>query len=113
MNPAWLAVAFEGPGRRTSMFVSTHLCHLSEPNRLAQVETLEKLVADFDGLVILAGDLNARPASAPMQALLEDWRNPLEDEQRSTTFSSVSATDGGPFPRAKLPNRSPRIMIRW
>jgi len=76
-----LAVEFEGPGRRTSMFVSTHLCHLSEANRLAQVKQLDELLSKADRRVILAGDLNARPASPPMLALLEGWWNPLEDEQ--------------------------------
>jgi endonuclease/exonuclease/phosphatase family metal-dependent hydrolase len=75
------------------MFVSTHLCHLSETNRLAQVTKLAELLGNVDGRVILAGDLNARPASAPMQTLLKEWRNPLEDEQ-TIDYVLVRQRDG-------------------
>lgn len=76
-----LSVQFTLPGRPTSKFVSTHLCHLSAANRLVQVKELQKLFGGSDPPVILAGDLNARPRSPAMAPLREGWSNPLEDSQ--------------------------------
>ncbi len=66
------------PNGRTSMFVVTHLCHLSAKNRAAQTAKLAELFGPSELPVILAGDLNALPDSAPV-ARLEGWTNPLED----------------------------------
>jgi endonuclease/exonuclease/phosphatase family metal-dependent hydrolase len=53
------------------IFVGTHLCHESEDTRTEQVRRLD-LVLPVDGPpVILAGDLNARAGSAPMNILLD------------------------------------------
>lgn len=63
---------------RTSMFVATHLCHVSAKNRAAQTAKLAELFGPSELPVILAGDLNALPDSVPV-ARLEGWTNPLED----------------------------------
>lgn len=55
------------------LFVGTHLCHQSTKTRLEQTRKLRTLFSDVSGLpVILTGDLNARPTSAPMQELLDN-----------------------------------------
>jgi endonuclease/exonuclease/phosphatase family metal-dependent hydrolase len=53
------------------IFVGTHLCHESEETRTEQAKRLD-LVLPVDGPpVILAGDLNARAGSHPMNVLLD------------------------------------------
>jgi endonuclease/exonuclease/phosphatase family metal-dependent hydrolase len=78
---AALEVLVQPPGESAPFrFVSTHLCHLDEPSRLRQIEELER-VLDVDGSapVILAGDFNSRPGSAPVRALLEaGWKDATE-----------------------------------
>ncbi len=57
------------------LFVGTHLCHQSNQTRLDQAKQLNWLFGDrreSDLPVILAGDLNARPGSQPMQELAEN-----------------------------------------
>ena len=50
--------------------VGTHLCHQSETTRIDQVTYLNDLFAgDKAYPVILAGDLNARPETAPIKIL--------------------------------------------
>ncbi|MFO0898350.1 MAG: endonuclease/exonuclease/phosphatase family protein [Pirellulales bacterium] len=73
-----LAAKCTFPDGRTSIFVVTHLCHLSAKNRAAQTAKLTELFGPSKLPVILAGDLNALPDSAPV-ARLEGWTNPLED----------------------------------
>lgn len=57
------------------VFVGTHLCHQSGETRLEQTKELNKLYTAQHPLpVIMAGDLNARPDSDPMQELLSgNW----------------------------------------
>ena len=53
-------------------FVGTHLCHQSSDTRWEQTQELDKLFSARSDLpVIMAGDLNARPGSKPMQVLLD------------------------------------------
>ncbi|MCS1410208.1 MAG: Periplasmic serine endoprotease DegP [Verrucomicrobia subdivision 3 bacterium] len=56
-------------------FLGTHLCHQSESTRTQQVQQIRQVFGgDEDVPVILAGDLNARPSSVPIQTLLaDDW----------------------------------------
>lgn len=65
-------------------FVGTHLCHQSDETRLEQTRELDQLFSSRTGLpVILAGDLNARPQSAPMQVLLKDaWIDAVAPQSR-------------------------------
>lgn len=54
------------------ILIGTHLCHQSETTRADQTEQINKLVAEEGGSpVILAGDLNARTGSVPMNILLQ------------------------------------------
>lgn len=58
------------------LLVGTHLCHQSGETRLDQTRQLHRLFGAEGTVtrlpVILAGDLNARPDSEPMRALLEN-----------------------------------------
>lgn len=53
----------------------THLCHQEEVARVRQVKQIRWVISRFDDApAVLAGDFNARPGSAPMEAMLaEDW----------------------------------------
>ncbi len=53
------------------VLVGTHLCHQSEETRRQQTRELKKLFNEtIERPVIIAGDLNARPESEPIQVLL-------------------------------------------
>jgi len=66
------------------VFVGTHLCHQSNENRVQQNQRLGDLLSkDAGPPVILAGDFNARPGSAPMAVLLENgWIDTIEPRSR-------------------------------
>lgn len=54
---------------------ATHLCHQSEAARVRQAKQIRWVLRQLDDApAILAGDFNARPGSAPMEAMLaDDW----------------------------------------
>ena len=66
------------------VFVGTHLCHQSNETRIQQTKRMSELLAKEEGPpVILAGDFNARPGSAPMNVLLEDgWIDTIAPRSR-------------------------------
>jgi endonuclease/exonuclease/phosphatase family metal-dependent hydrolase len=66
------------------IFVGTHLCHQSNETRTEQAQQLNRLLPAAGGPpVILAGDLNARPGSEPMQELLsERWIDTVAPRSR-------------------------------
>ncbi len=69
---AALEVVVRPEGIGPVAFVATHLCHQNNEIRLQQTRRLSQLFPAREGHpVILAGDLNARPGSDPMQVLLE------------------------------------------
>lgn len=69
-------------------FISTHLDHASEPERLRQTQWIsDHLSQTTNELAILAGDLNAIPESAPMRVLLETWMD-LKGKGESWTIPS-------------------------
>jgi len=65
-------------------FVATHLCHQSSETRVEQAQHLNGMLpATGPTPVLLAGDLNARPGSAPMQTLLtERWTDAIAPNSR-------------------------------
>ncbi|MBM3964060.1 MAG: hypothetical protein FJ308_03195 [Planctomycetes bacterium] len=63
-------VNFQG---KTIRIVSTHLDHSSEELRQRQADRLVALFENVDGLVILAGDLNATPESKTMKRIGQVW----------------------------------------
>jgi len=66
------------------IFASTHLCHESDEIRTKQVLQINRLFKPRKGIpVILAGDFNARPGTAPMEALLKDrWIDAIAPKTR-------------------------------
>jgi endonuclease/exonuclease/phosphatase family metal-dependent hydrolase len=62
---------------QTITLFATHLDHKDEPARLKQAAEINRLAAKIppDHLLFLAGDLNARPDSPPMQTIFEKWQN--------------------------------------
>lgn len=77
------------------LFVGTHLCHQDEATRMQQTQALDVLFAQRkDYPVILAGDLNARPGSKPMQVLLsKHWKDTLKTDAR-IDYVLLRGTDG-------------------
>ncbi len=66
------------------VFVGTHLCHQNGETRLQQTKELNSLFsAQRDHPILMAGDFNARPDSAPMQVLLEEnWVDAVAPKSR-------------------------------
>ncbi len=66
------------------IFIGTHLCHRSGETRLEQTQQLNLLFPAQEGPpTILAGDMNARPASAPMRELLDErWVDAVAPKSR-------------------------------
>lgn len=79
-------VNFQG---KTIRFVSTHLDHSSEELRQRQADRLVELFEKVDGVVILAGDLNATPESETMKRIGQVWN--LE-ESKSTGATHPAET---------------------
>ncbi|KAA3612433.1 MAG: endonuclease [Planctomycetota bacterium] len=85
---AALAVLVQLPDTGPDLwFVATHLDHLpDDTDRLAQAEEIRRWLVRQgpDAPMILAGDLNAVPGSAPMQIFEQDWQMADEAFQRPT-----------------------------
>lgn len=66
------------------IFVGTHLCHQSSDTRVEQTQQINRVLPPAGATpVILAGDLNARPGSEPMNELLrERWRDVIAPQSR-------------------------------
>jgi endonuclease/exonuclease/phosphatase family metal-dependent hydrolase len=66
------------------IFAGTHLCHQSDETRTEQAQQINRLFPAQQGVpVILAGDLNARPGSGPMEVLLQDrWVDAIAPHSR-------------------------------
>ncbi len=89
----------------TIRFIGTHLDHTKEEiNRINQVEQLVDLFSTDDRPSILAGDLNARPGSNPMNVLLQHW---------SRSFSEDTPTFPSANPKIKIDYILFRPARRW
>jgi endonuclease/exonuclease/phosphatase family metal-dependent hydrolase len=95
---AALEITIRPPNLPAITFVGTHLDHFKdETDRLAQTKELNRLLVTKDAPVtILAGDLNARPESRPMQTILEHWNDTAANNQEPT-----------------IPSDKPRVKIDW
>jgi endonuclease/exonuclease/phosphatase family metal-dependent hydrolase len=74
-------------------FAGTHLDHtVGDTNRLAQVRTLCATIQASGAPILLAGDLNSSPRSAPMVAFLAaGWRP--SDADLAPTYPSANPTE--------------------
>jgi endonuclease/exonuclease/phosphatase family metal-dependent hydrolase len=76
-------------GERNLIFVTTHLHHANQTFRQRQAEQLSEIFAADDAkqqTVILAGDLNATPESAPLQAFEKRWTSVTAGRTDALTF---------------------------
>jgi endonuclease/exonuclease/phosphatase family metal-dependent hydrolase len=81
---AALEVRVDVEGIGPLVFVGTHLCHQDEALRTLQTRRLAQLFDKAEGPpVILAGDFNARPGSAPMNVLVgSGWTDVIAPRSR-------------------------------
>jgi len=76
-------------------FVGTHLCHRSEELRVQQTQRLGQLFPSKGGNpVILAGDFNSNPGSAPMNVLLDNGWVDAISPRSVIDYVLVRACDG-------------------
>jgi len=92
-------------GGDTIRFIGTHLDHTrDETDRVSQTIELVKLFANDDMPSILAGDLNARPGSHPMNILLREWTRSFSED--IPTFPSIN-------PKSKIDYILYKPANRW
>ena len=73
----------------TIAFVGTHLDHLrDETDRVAQAQKINEVFSSNRYPTILAGDLNAKPGSTPINILEELWKPSYDKEYLEFTFPS-------------------------
>lgn len=83
---------------------NAHLCHLSAETRLQQVQRVIQIIPEDTGnLMLLAGDFNAQPKTAPMHLLWKQgWNDCLESHDGIDYLLSS--------PGAKVQLKSSRII---
>ncbi|WP_157506683.1 endonuclease/exonuclease/phosphatase family protein [Gemmata obscuriglobus] len=79
-------------------FLNTHLQHDDGPTREKQIAKIDELFGTAAGAFVLAGDLNAAPASAPIKALAKNW---------------AFATEPGRKGLLTIPSDTPRQQIDY
>jgi endonuclease/exonuclease/phosphatase family metal-dependent hydrolase len=82
VEPRTVARATVKVANQTITFFATHLDHKDEPARVKQAEEINALAGTVpaDHTLLLAGDLNSRPGSAPMRRLFAHWKNATEGD---------------------------------
>jgi len=77
VEPRIMAEAHVKIGDTTIAFFGTHLDHQNDARRTKQAEEITRITADTkDDLMLLAGDLNARPDSKPISILTKTFTDP-------------------------------------
>lgn len=77
------------PSGDTIAFVGTHLDHLKdETDRVAQVKKINEVFLKNKYPTILAGDLNAKPGSTPINILENEWTAAYDKKKPAPTFPS-------------------------
>lgn len=77
------------PSGDTISFIGTHLDHLrDEENRIMQAKAVNKAIQQNKYPSILAGDLNAEPASRTMNILEDKWNPAYKQDQLRFTYPS-------------------------
>jgi len=91
---AAIEVCVQAEGIGPLVFVGTHLCHQDNELRTQQTRRIKQLLAKEEGPpVILAGDFNARPGSAPMNVLLDDGWLDVVAPRSKIDYILVRASD--------------------
>ncbi|MCY4781015.1 endonuclease/exonuclease/phosphatase family protein [Sphingobacterium sp. UT-1RO-CII-1] len=88
-NRSLAIIDVEMPGGEIISLANTHL-DLYEENRLAQVAYINELAEWYSRPLILVGDLNAKPDSAPIRLLEEKFTRNTELNQ--PTFPNIDAS---------------------
>lgn len=100
------AVVVLSPGD-TITFIGTHFDHLNpETDRVAQAEKINEVFASGPYPAVLAGDLNARPGSNPINILEEIWSASYDKNNPEPTFPSDA-------PRIKIDYVMHLPIERW
>jgi endonuclease/exonuclease/phosphatase family metal-dependent hydrolase len=77
----------------TISFVGTHLDHTNpETDRIAQAKKINKAFSLNKYPTILAGDLNTKPGSVPINILEEMWGHSYNKQNPAPTYPSVNPT---------------------
>ena len=84
-----LEVVVELPSRDTIAFIGTHLAHEGEAGRVLQAKRINEVFSKNKYPGILAGDLNSRPGSEPMNILEEMWTGTYDKENPEPTIPST------------------------
>lgn len=92
---AALEILIELPSKDTIAFIGTHLAHEGQPGRELQAEEINSVFSKNKYPTILAGDLNARPGSTPINILEELWQGTYDKENPEFTSPSDA-------PRSKI-----------
>lgn len=83
-----IAVTLRSESGRKFQFISTHFQHNLPEDRVAQAKAINQFfAADATTPAILAGDMNARPDSEPIQILREAWESAIDASQAPTAPS--------------------------
>ena len=86
---AALEVTFEHPTTHdTISFVGTHLAHEGEAGRILEAKKINEVFSKNKYPTILAGDLNSRPGSEPINILEEMWTATYNKENPEPTIPS-------------------------
>ena len=93
---ALITVRHNLPGGQELVFAGTHLCHEFDGNRQAQVEAIAAIFEGNRSPVIMGGDFNFEPGTAPYQLIAK-------------YFSDAAAVKGDPAFTIPYDNPSARI----
>jgi endonuclease/exonuclease/phosphatase family metal-dependent hydrolase len=81
-------------------FISTHLCHQSESNRVAQAKAINRQFPAKGGLpALLAGDMNAEAGSQTMREFGQHWTDTLP---KATMIDHVLTRNSDPWRVVKV-----------
>ena len=115
----WLAGSKRGvlctiqltPGKSIRV-MGVHLEHRSEEARLESVHAVSEVVADIDGPLLIAGDLNTTPAEAPRANLTADGQNAFDvlTEKTGLKYMPVRLPE---FEELTFPSWAPHTAIDW
>ncbi|MCA9006875.1 MAG: endonuclease/exonuclease/phosphatase family protein [Planctomycetaceae bacterium] len=76
-----IIVTVRGANDKPLRFISTHFQHNLPEDRVEEAKAInEHFTVDSDIPTILAGDMNATPDAEPIQILLKQWTNAIDDK---------------------------------
>lgn len=76
------------PSGDTIAFIGTHLAHEGKEGRLQQAKKINEVFSQNPYPTILAGDLNAQPASLTINTLEEVWESTYDKKNPAFTYPS-------------------------